>query len=790
MKPPDPSRPIPSGKRIRFLLVLGVVLAAWASTWLWPRSSPTRPARSQAPARASEDDAATAALPDRVIQEFVAIEAREAEIDQTLFARDRLAREHGAVMEAVWDALNAVPDPLALLASAPLQSLQWTPPVPAAPLPHGLTRWHSPSTPVEPWPDWRDRILAARHAGWKLVQSEWRHVDFTPSSGTSPAHSTFEVSLHLTRTTPEERLQIQARLRLAWPGSPTLDGATASLAELEVSHRSGPPPFHPAAALEVAPFPKTTWIDPILLHDLDADGTPEILLVARNAVLARQPDGSWQTLRLSAHHPGLLFTAVLGDFTGDARADLLIAVRSGLLLLPGGPTGAFDQPARAVWLAPEKLRYAQALTSGDIDGDGDLDVFLAQYRPPYVEGQMPRPYYDARDGPPSYLLVNRGEGTFDDATLGSGLEPFRHRRTYSASFVDLDHDADLDLLVVSDFAGLDLHANLGRGRFENRTASWVDDPRGLGMAHALADVDANGAFDLIMMGMPQPTAERLTAAGLERPEFAAWASERPRVSFGNRLFFKDGTTYRQRPGRPPIARAGWAWGVTDADLDLDRFPDLHIVNGHETRASVRDFESEFWTHDLYVGDSTPRAAVDAYFAAKFARTRSLGWSYGGYDKNRLYLNREGHEFVEVGHLFGVALQEDCRNALAADLDQDGDQDLIVTTFEIWPTTKQTIRIFENRLPRTGHWLGVRLVQGPRGAAPAGATVTLTDSLGRQQRPWVTGNRFRSQDLDVVHFGLGATARPLQVEVRWADGRSTTLEAPEPDRIHDLVSPPR
>src|SRR5205814_10005788 len=96
------------------------------------------------------------------------------------------------------------------------------------------------------------------------------------------------------------------------------------------------------------------------------------------------------------------------------------------------------------------LRDATVMTCGDIDGDGDLDVFIGQYKEPYEGGATPKPFYDANDGNPAFLLLNDGHGRFTDATAQSGLAKKRFRRTYSASFVDLNRDGHLDLVVVRD----------------------------------------------------------------------------------------------------------------------------------------------------------------------------------------------------------------------------------------------------------------------------------------------------------------------------------------------------
>jgi len=147
-----------------------------------------------------------------------------------------------------------------------------------------------------------------------------------------------------------------------------------------------------------------------------------------------------------------------------------------------------------------------------------------------------------------------------------------------------------------------------------------------------------------------------------------------------------------------VARTGWSWGCAAEDFDNDGFPDLYIANGHESRESVRDYEPEFWLHDIYVGDSNENSLAQLYFREKMARTRGRGWSYGGYEKNRFFLNLAGTNFVECGYLMDIALEKDCRNVIAEDLDGDGRVDLIITTFELYPKMRQTLQVFRNELP--------------------------------------------------------------------------------------------
>jgi hypothetical protein len=262
------------------------------------------------------------------------------------------------------------------------------------------------------------------------------------------------------------------------------------------------------------------------------------------------------------------------------------------------------------------------------------------------------------------------------------------------------------------------------------------------------------------------------------------------MSFGNRLYLgrADGRL-EQTALNDAIARSGWSWGCGVSDFDNDGFPDVYVANGLETKQSVQEYESEFWLHDIFVDDAVDDVTATGYFMKKFDRTRGQGWSYGGYEKNRLYLNQRGGSFVEIGHLAGVALEQDSRNVVAEDLDGDGGVDLLVTTFEAWPEAKQTLQVYKNRLEDAGHWIGFRFRE-EQGNSPVGARVTIRYQGTSQVRQIVTGDSHRSQHGNTVHFGLGATERVESAEIRWVNGSALTLSQPVVDQYHELRTPDR
>ncbi|MBN8249862.1 MAG: CRTAC1 family protein [Verrucomicrobia bacterium] len=365
----------------------------------------------------------------------------------------------------------------------------------------------------------------------------------------------------------------------------------------------------------------------------------------------------------------------------------------------------------------------------------------------------------------------------------------RRRRSYSASLLDLDGDRDLDLVNVSDFAGLDVFENDGRGHFRDAGQILGAARHAFGMAHAFQDANGDARPDLLMLGMDSPVAERLEGLGLRRLAPGEPPGMVRAMTRGNRLYF--GTADRAAPLVPasdavdrPLASTGWTWGAGWEDFDLDGRLDLAVANGHETRSSVADYERQFWRHDRFVAGSDPDPAAKLYFQTAAGRRQAAGASYGGWQDNQFLLQFGDGEFAEVAWLLGLAVPMDCRNLVAADLDLDGRPDLVLTTQEGWPRTRQRLLVYRNRLTPRGRWMGFRFA----GAPPSGTQVMLEMPGGTRSRWRTTGDGFRSQGPAAVHFGLGDAA-PVRARIQWGTGKpDTVIESPAADRWHAVPVP--
>src|SRR6185295_1815359 len=368
-----------------------------------------------------------------------------------------------------------------------------------------------------------------------LEQSEWRHPRFIPGTN-GPARSVIAMTLHVQNPAQHRRIILKGDLAVEWEASADSTGTpvprVVDASNLEMLSSTGPPAFTEVIAREIVPPEGTIFIDPLILYDLDGDGLSEIILGCSNLIFRNRGEGRFDAGPLCAQPPGLINAAIVADFNGDGAADFLCSDRLGLWLYPGDSQGRFVAERWRVWTSGVKLMNSFVITCGDIDGDGDLDLWLAQYKLPYFGGQMPTPYYDANDGFPSFLLANDGKGNFRDATDSAGLSEKRFRRTYSSSFVDLDADGDLDLVVVSDFAGADVYINDGRGRFTDVTAKALDESHAFGMAHSFGDYDGDGQLDFLMIGMNSYVAQRLDALKAGPAEFPEHQLMRAKMGYG------------------------------------------------------------------------------------------------------------------------------------------------------------------------------------------------------------------------------------------------------------------
>lgn len=149
-----------------------------------------------------------------------------------------------------------------------------------------------------------------------------------------------------------------------------------------------------------------------------------------------------------------------------------------------------------------------------------------------------------------------------------------------------------------------------------------------------------------------------------------------------------------------------------------------------------------------------------------------GFSFSGYERDGLFLNREGKKFTDISGVSGIDSITDGRAAVFADFDNDGDEDVFLTTIQ-----GPGHLLFRNNVGQANHWLRVILEGGKETGRDAyGSVVRVTTSAGTLTKVKAGGSGFLSQSDPRLLFGLGKDDRARSIEVTWANGRVESFSA--------------
>jgi len=732
---------------------------------------------------------------DRKLKERGALDGQEwkAEVD---------AQDYERTFVRLWDRLRETKNDWAVWEEFPFNEIA----IPT--LKDGVERKHQIEVKETVWPNnstqsyeffqWKEQLHQWAKS-YSIKETEWHQQEFDADE--RGKRSLFKFTIHAVSLEGANRYILRGALRVYWSDNKDSGGrwlpGKLEVESLKGFQREGIVPFESVGELKVRRdnpqftrerIPDSVDPSPLLVRDLNGDQLPEIIPTGSNLIYWNQGAMKFKPEpMLSGGRGQFPDAAAIADFTNDGLPDLLtFGPDEKPMVFPGTKTGKFGVPPIVSLTGLQtNLSDPSVVAVGDVDGDGDIDAFVPQYLNPYAAGRAPTPYYDALDGLPAYLLINDGTGKFIDGTVASNLTKKRNRRTYSSSFIDLDHDRDLDLVVVSDFSGLDLYLNDGTGKFTDITDRLGDDHYSFGMSHAFADYNQDGLMDIYMVGMGSTTARRLEHLNLGRKGFEPVQAARMKMGYGNRLLLGDGQGgFKQAQYNDSLARTGWAWGCTPWDFDNDGDRDLYIANGHISGTSAKDYCTKFWRHDIYTPKIKTQSVVMAGVFKECQADLGKTESWNGFEHNVLYLNEGEGLYTNISFLMGLSNEADCRSVVSADLDLDGRPDLLVVEKE--PGEERTrdgqIRVIRNKITTENDWIGIHL-KGAAGKPIWGATVTVKQSAHAQSLPVVTGDSWKAQHPATVHFGLGRNGPVEVLTVDWPDGSVTQLKAPSLNSYH-------
>ena len=477
--------------------------------------------------------------------------------------------------------------------------------------------------------------------------------------------------------------------------------------------------------------------------------------------------GCWKTgvTMADVNGDGLLdiYVCYSGDLPGNKRAnELLINKGNNNAGIP-----VFRDEATQWGLADSA--YSTQASFFDYDKDGDLDMILINHSPHVFENldEANLTFLKNKNNPATgaKLFENTGS-SFKDVTAKSGLINTGLSFGLGVSIADVNNDNWPDLYISNDYMAADyLYINNRNGTFTDRLGEMIGYTSEFSMGNDIADFNNDGYSDIYTLDMlPEDNHRQKLLSSIDNYEFFELRNKvglHPQF-MRNMLHLNNGNNSFSEIGQlAGISNTDWSWSPLFADFDNDGWKDLFVANGFVHDYTNMDF-LKFMGDYLRQNNYDLRSQNLLELASKAPSSDVV---------NYVFKNEGNLTFKNMSAAWGIDKPSNSNGAAYADLDNDGDLDLVTNNIN------QPSAIFRNDANKLSgnNYLRLKLKGEKKNTLAIGAKVIIyCDSLMQTAEQLVTRG-YQSSVSPVLHIGLGKSQKIDSLRVIWPSGKMKLLK---------------
>ncbi|NER16213.1 VCBS repeat-containing protein [Spongiivirga citrea] len=443
-----------------------------------------------------------------------------------------------------------------------------------------------------------------------------------------------------------------------------------------------------------------------------------------------------------------------GPNKGEARKNRLYINKKDL---------TFNETAAEVGLADESISTQSSFF--DFDKDGDLDCVVSNENELY--GTDPSTFYEILNNNEKLLeqssvhLYRNDNGNFKNITKQAGL--LKPAFGLGLCVADINKDGWQDIYVANDYYVPDaMYINNGKGGFDDKIKEYTKQLSFYGMGVDIADINNDTKEDIFVLDMASSDHYRaktlMASMNVDNFSLLVDSLEMPHQYMFNSLQLNKGSnSFTNVAHLTRVAKTDWSWAVLMEDFNLDGKKDIFVTNGYRRYALDNDLKQKIRQAKMkYRGRVPLSVKKELYYQMPSEKLPNL-----------MYRGQGDLQFDEVAKNWGISDATFSNGAVTADLDNDGDLDIVVNNIDAEAGVYKNISVENKR----GNYLKI-VADGD--LSETFATVTLKYN-GKQQIATSKRTRGYLSSVDnAMYFGLGEVEKIDSVIITWPSGKQFML----------------